>query len=415
LQADLKNSEELRKNLTLAFKHFFLGFKYLFKAIGIFISAVIILLIPQKLYANLLPDAPDTQWDRGFETSALTTDDPCWEELGTASSIDGFEATYHSGSRACKFDNPTTAYSGRQILSATCTVTAGQTYQVGIWVYVEQTAGSITDTQVQLGIRWYDNSGTQIGEDLSTDLTLSAFTTWEKLTFSATAPSGATGGRFLVGAKETTDNGNDVIVDDGEFIQQESVPTEYNFKINGATITFNNGADLTVNGSILITETGTLTAVGTGTLIKLSKRWTKVGVFNAGNCEVEFYGVAVSTIYGDSTFYDFTCTQAGKQITFTAASTQTINGTLTLTGSSGNEIKLRSSSDGSRWYINNAGDTENVSYVDVKDSDATGNDITANYSVDSGNNDNAEASPHWIFAAPNQQVLQLLTRMQMNR
>ncbi|MBU3929791.1 hypothetical protein KJ577_03765 [bacterium] len=182
---------------------------------------------------NLLPDTVDNRWHYGFESSVLGIDDFCWEELGTAASIDGIEtAGKVIGTRACNFDDPTTAYTARQIISSTVTVTAGTGYYVGIWAYVvEVTAlSNVADSKIQLGIRWYDASDVLLSsQPVTGDRTVSAFATWTKLTFSTlTAPTGATQARFLVAAKELVANGNDVIVDDGEFIQASAANTAPN-------------------------------------------------------------------------------------------------------------------------------------------------------------------------------------------
>src|SRR5262249_23902256 len=60
---------------------------------------------------------------------------------------------------------------------------------------------------------------------------------------------------------------------------------------------------------------------------------------------------------------------------------------LTLQGASGNLLKLRSSISPGQWAINALG-SSSVSYVDVKDSNATGSVIYPSSSVNSGNNTN---------------------------
>jgi uncharacterized repeat protein (TIGR01451 family) len=99
---------------------------------------------------------------------------------------------------------------------------------------------------------------------------------------------------------------------------------------------------------------------------------------------------ATSTIAGSTTFNNLTSTIAGKQLTFTAGTTQTILGILTLTGTSASKLKLRSSSTGNTYAITDSG-TESVSFVDVQDSTAT-NSIIAYNSTNSGNNTN------WTFS-----------------
>jgi len=101
------------------------------------------------------------------------------------------------------------------------------------------------------------------------------------------------------------------------------------------------------------------------------------------------------TITGNNTFatLDLECTTA-RTITFPAGGTQTVTGTLTLLGAAGQLLSLRSSSTGTKWYINAA--TTSAQYCDVKDSTATGTGTPIDNStggVDSGNNIG------WLFVA----------------
>jgi DNA-binding beta-propeller fold protein YncE len=108
-------------------------------------------------------------------------------------------------------------------------------------------------------------------------------------------------------------------------------------------------------------------------------------VFNGGNQSIN--GNAAS-------FYNLTKTSAtAATLTFQAGSTQTINGVLTLHGSVGNPLSLRSSAPGTQWDINPLG-FRSVSFVDVQDSfDVNALPLTASNSVDSGDNTNWIVSP----------------------
>ena len=152
------------------------------------------------------------------------------------------------------------------------------------------------------------------------------------------------------------------------------------------------GQTFNINTSVLnvegdVTNVGTL-QTSTGS-INLNGNWTNTGTFNAGTSgTVAFTGSSVSTITGANTFANFTCTQAGKQLSFEAGKTQTIGGTWTLTGSSGNLIKLRSTVAGTQWKVDPTG-TKNISFVDVKDSNNINSAIiNPTNSTDSGNNTN---------------------------
>jgi len=171
---------------------------------------------------NLLPSSYG-RWHYGFEG---ITDDVMWEEKGTASYIQS-GGTYHNGSNACEFLNLTTAYTGREIWSSTCSVTEGDDYTAGIWAYVPATAGAIGDIQFEIEIRWYDASGTFLSADTSAGITLSAFDSWEKITLSSvTAPTNATQARLAISAKETVDNNADPLLDDAEFYKVVTPPSD---------------------------------------------------------------------------------------------------------------------------------------------------------------------------------------------
>ncbi len=172
--------------------------------------------------------------------------------------------------------------------------------------------------------------------------------------------------------------------------------TYNNLTISGAS-TFTVGAALTIDGNLSISN-GTFDA--TGETINLSGNWNRAGGnFTNTGSTVIFNGSGTSAISGSTTFESLSCTTAGKQINFTAGTTQIVNGTLTLTGTTGNEIKLRSTSSTVIWHIQVAS-PQTVTGVDVQDSDVagtSGNDITAISSINSGNNDVFQPSPHWIF------------------
>lgn len=151
-----------------------------------------------------------------------------------------------------------------------------------------------------------------------------------------------------------------------------------------------NVTDLTIADTLTLAS-GSFTSP---TTLRVGGNWANSGgsfTHNSGTVILNNAGND-ALITGSHTFNNFSVTTANKNVNFTAGTTQTVNGTLTLTGSSGNLITLRSSSGGSQWNLNVAG-SSSVDYVDVKDSDASsGNAIThavnASRSTDSGNNEN---------------------------
>ena len=145
-----------------------------------------------------------------------------------------------------------------------------------------------------------------------------------------------------------------------------------------------------------------------GKVLSVEGDWTNNGgtfVHNSG--EVVFFGSGDSNIRGDSTFYDFTSREAGKTIRFQAGSTQTIDNDLVIEGGDSSPIELFSSSGGSPWFINHLGAFQEISNVDVEDSNANGSADTliARWYSDlddySKNNNWATSTLYyWIGGAP---------------
>ncbi len=156
-----------------------------------------------------------------------------------------------------------------------------------------------------------------------------------------------------------------------------------------------NGSTVTISGPVTIDVSdggGTNEIDAGGSTINVSGDWTNNDTFTPGTSTVVLNG-ANQTLSGSTTFRNLTKAVASADtLTFTAGTTQTITGTATLNGASGQLLRLRSSAPGTRWNLNlAAGATKAISYVDVQDSDASGSDaalldVNPGYSVDSGNN-----------------------------
>lgn len=146
-------------------------------------------------------------------------------------------------------------------------------------------------------------------------------------------------------------------------------------------------------------DSGTLLS-GANVGITVHKNWTN----NAGADGYKYItsGTVIfdnasdaSVIAGDTTFSNLTCVTAGKTLTFTAGSKQTVNGKLTVTGTAAAPVVLHSSADGSTWEIDAAVTGTNkasVTYAAVKDSVSARDSIEAVTSFSHGNNTN------WIIA-----------------
>ncbi len=212
--------------------------------------------------------------------------------------------------------------------------------------------------------------------------TAGTFTAAGLVTFSAGTYQAATLGQTLSGGL--------TISGTGAFTVTSGAVTVSNLTLTAGTFTGSTGTltvtNLTLTAGTFTAPTGTFTVNG---------NWTRTGsTYNHSNATVTFASAAAATIAGNTTFYNFTCTTAGKQINFTAGSTQTVANTLTLTGSSASAILLRSTAAGSKWSLSVTAATQIATYVDVQDSDALTNQIEVSFGTNSGNN-----NANWVFFA----------------
>ncbi|MFH1957047.1 MAG: hypothetical protein ABIJ15_01045 [bacterium] len=177
-----------------------------------FLFTVFCLLPPEASAANLLTDG-------GFESYGGATYD-VWTELGTASSVNLEKTIVRTGGKSCCFKNPTTSYDGRGIESSLRPVSSyvnENCFSISAYFYVANEAGAACDTDLLLKVKWYDIYQAFIGDELLEEHP-SSFGSWQKLESSLLiAPPNAYYGRVVISVKETTNNDNDVYVDDVEF------------------------------------------------------------------------------------------------------------------------------------------------------------------------------------------------------
>lgn len=188
---------------------------------------------------------------------------------------------------------------------------------------------------------------------------------------------------FVLGATLNLENGLEVSA--GEFKQN-------NFSIHSPTLNVNGGiftggeANMVISGDLTLSS-GTLTAPGTN--LTVYQNWNRSGgTFVHNNGTVSFAATSPSIISDNNSFLNFNVIDPGKLLIFTADTTQTVSGNLTLTGSPEMPIMLQSTESSEHWYLVSNG-SQNVSYIDVSDSDASGgNRIQQVDSLNSGNNIN---------------------------
>lgn len=163
------------------------------------------------------------------------------------------------------------------------------------------------------------------------------------------------------------------------------------------TVTINAGATLTTTASNYGLNAGSISIDGTSTLtanastISISDNWTNSGTFTAGTSTVVFNTADTSVVEGSTSFYKLTLTHtAAKEVQFSVAGAYvyTVSNLFTVSGSSGNRIRLRSTSPGVQFKFKPTG-TATVGYADVQDGGCEVGAITMSptNSISSGNND----------------------------
>ncbi len=167
-----------------------------------------------------------------------------------------------------------------------------------------------------------------------------------------------------------------------------SVLGDVNANIYNPTLNFL--GDLTINSGKKFKST-------TGSL-NLSGNLTNNGTFTHASGTVNIAGSGTTSILGNPiTFNNFTSSSAGKTIQFDAGVLYTLAGTFSLTGSSGNNIILKSDTNSVDWTANfNTAQTSQ--YLTVNDSGCNGgsSNLTITSGTDGGTND-----PCFVFSLNN--------------
>lgn len=149
----------------------------------------------------------------------------------------------------------------------------------------------------------------------------------------------------------------------------------------------------TLNSATNIVNNGQLN--GSQGTINFTGNWTQSGNFTAGTSQINLAdgcNVTTTTISGSSTFSNFSATTTtGRSLNFEAGTTQQISNALTLTGSAGNLLVIRSTVAGQTASLNlDSAATQAIDYVDVADNQASSTPIApgnpaAYNSTNSGN------------------------------
>ena len=158
-----------------------------------------------------------------------------------------------------------------------------------------------------------------------------------------------------------------------------------------------------MTGILTVWDTSTatnLTLNGNTSSIVISDTSTSPKTFSGGgkiyhDIAITGSGTGAVIIDGSNTFTDFTI-NAPKTVTFTSNTTQTIAGTFTSIGTSGNIITINSSTAGVPATLSKASGTVSGDYLSIKDSTANGG--AAWYA--GTHSTNVSGNSGWIFTNP---------------
>ncbi len=172
-------------------------------------------------------------------------------------------------------------------------------------------------------------------------------------------------------------------------------------ELNALLLTIN-GATLDLSNYTFVNVTSTFT-LSSGSFSAPTGIMTTGGVAHSGGTFINNGGtirfIASVIISGSTTFYNliWVVTSSGSPtLTFTAGTTQIIQGTLTLKGLAGTRLLLRSSSSGTPWNIDAQGGRV-LNSLDVKDS----NNINSSPMLADANSINSGNNTNWSFGTSN--------------
>jgi CSLREA domain-containing protein len=166
--------------------------------------------------------------------------------------------------------------------------------------------------------------------------------------------------------------------------------------ISSATLNMNS-ATLNISSDLQLYSSATLNA-GTSTVVLDGSSTQSIRSESHTYNNVEVTNATALVSFIDAfTANDFTVVTPDSSLVFKGSATYIINGTLDINGqATGTEISLNST-DTNPFTLDVIAAGQNVSYVDVQYAAASSNDITASNSINSGNNDDGDATPHWVF------------------
>jgi hypothetical protein len=242
-------------------------------------------------------------------------------------------------------------------------------------------------TSANMTTAWYNDG------DVSYTVSSNAITTRNGA--SIIVPSGIT---FTQSANVTVATSGDLTVDGTWTTSAGSVNTSVGDLIVSGSFTGNGAfADITNTGTIVLTGgtiTGNITSDDTFTATASRIPISSTTIDNTGTMAINGNFTADTEFSGDIDLNASTFVTAGKTYIFENGKTYDY-ADMIMTGTLADRITINSDSAGNRFTFDGNGST--FTFVDIKDCQASTTNINAIRCIDSGGNDNKEASPHIVF------------------
>lgn len=171
-------------------------------------------------------------------------------------------------------------------------------------------------------------------------------------------------------------------------------------------LSINSGSITTLSSDISATTLSVGGTLNAGSNTITAQGFVNSGTFNANTGTVVLTGTN-STLSGNTTFNNLTkSVTSASTLTITQGTTQTITGALTLNGIAGQLLSIRSSLPGTQYNFSSTNST--LSYVDLQDFNDVLSVMSADESVDSGNNTNMSWTGSVSFTVPEFSTYMLL-------
>jgi len=168
-----------------------------------------------------------------------------------------------------------------------------------------------------------------------------------------------------------------------------------NLTVTKGTLDLSGSNAVNVVGGVTISSGGTLKGPSSTTLtaFDVGGNWTNNGTYVDSSGAVTLTTTATAIFTGNTTFYDLFSNAGGKTVEFTPGSNQTVTNSFVFTGQAASLISVLSTVTGSPWNITVSGGPQNVSHLNVEDSNALTNTITCVNCTNSLDN-----NANWIFS-----------------